>query len=103
MPSREAVSPTLWRYLAPAFSPASAAMYDPELPIRRITAVLQGDGIPYLDLLPALRDAAARTGSTGFYDYDPHLNEEGHARVAEALAPFLAALVADRRDGAAPP
>jgi hypothetical protein len=38
----------------------------------RITAFLEGEGIPSLNLLPPLRCAAERTGTTGFLSWDVH-------------------------------
>ncbi|RIK92982.1 MAG: hypothetical protein DCC71_24275 [Proteobacteria bacterium] len=47
-------------------------------------------GVAFASLTAPLRDAMAR-GVPVFFTYDPHWTEEGHAVVAEALAPLLAA------------
>ena len=55
---------------------------------RRVTAVCQRNGIPVLDLLPALREQCT---DDCFFSYDPHLTSAGHAIVAEAMAEYLRA------------
>lgn len=99
MPSREAVSPGWWALVGAMFPELRATSHDPELPVRHLTSFLRQQGIPFVDLLPVLREAAARTGATGFFEFDFHLSAIGHARVAEALQPFLA----ERLAGASEP
>lgn len=53
---------------------------------RRMTDLCQRNGIPVVDLLPALREEC--TGGC-FFSYDPHLTPAGHAIVAEAMAAYL--------------
>jgi lysophospholipase L1-like esterase len=50
------------------------------LPQRELEAFCRAEGIPYLDLLPAL----SKRGPRAFLDYD-HLNREGAEAVVEAL------------------
>lgn len=59
---------------------------DPVPPIDALAANLRGRGIPVLDTLPALR--RANTRMLVFPD-DAHLNAEGHAVVARAVAQWL--------------
>jgi GDSL-like Lipase/Acylhydrolase family len=93
VPCREAVSPAAWQ-IQQRFFPALAAIpHDPSYPVARITAFLEREGIPYLNLLPPLRSAAERTGTTGFFSWDVHLDATGNAVVAKSLAPFVADLV----------
>ena len=51
----------------------------------RLRAICEPLGIPFLDLVPALRDEHARTGEALYYAKDRHLRARGHAIVAEAL------------------
>jgi len=53
---------------------------------RRLKDVCERNGIPALDLLPALR---GRCEEECFFSYDPHLTPAGHAVVADAMAGFL--------------
>jgi lysophospholipase L1-like esterase len=93
VPSREAVSPAVWQNLLRQLPSLTTTPHDPAYPIERITKFLEDEGIPHLDLLPALRNAAERSGETGYFAWDVHLDVAGHAVVAHALAPFVASLV----------
>lgn len=53
---------------------------------RRLKEICERNGIPALDLLPALRESCE---VECFFSYDPHLTPAGHAIVAEAMADFL--------------
>jgi hypothetical protein len=55
---------------------------------RRVTALCERNGIPVVDVLPALRE---RCEGECFYTYDPHPTPAGHAIIAEALARELRA------------
>lgn len=92
MPSREAVAPAYWEMLTRPGSPLSAATHDPMVPVQHMTTFLARERIPFVDLLPPLRDAA-KSGATGFFGFDVHLNATGHERVAGALAPFTEKLL----------
>jgi len=48
-----------------------------------------------MSLVPALRAHRERTGRSGYYEWDAHWDAEGHAVVAEALAPFVETLLRD--------
>jgi lysophospholipase L1-like esterase len=54
---------------------------DPERPLR---AMLKKLGIPYLDLLPAFRERAAK-GEVLFFETDGHPNSRGHALIAKLI------------------
>ncbi len=56
---------------------------------RRVAAMARAEGVPVLDLLPAL---AARRESALFLDAS-HLSPAGHAAVAELISDFLAPLL----------
>lgn len=89
MPIRESVDPAAWQAMQ-GFIPALAAVpHDLEYPVQRITAFLDGEGIPNVSLLPIFRDAAKRTGQSGFFVWDVHLDKPGHVVVSDALTPFV--------------
>ncbi len=100
MPNREIASPSIWRMVVQA-QPAFEVQYDPEAPVRRMAAFLAREGIAYVDLLPPLRAGAEATGITGFFAADVHLDVTGHERVAGALVPFVAGLLAQPDGGVA--
>jgi hypothetical protein len=60
-----------------------------DLPQRRIGELLAARGVPCLDVLPALRAAAAR-GEPVYLRQDTHLNLRGNEVVGRALGEFLA-------------
>lgn len=93
MPSREAVSPAAWKTLLQLFPALAATPHDPEYPVTRITEFLRSEGIPFVSLLPALRSAAERTGKTGYFTWDVHLDTSGHLVVGKTLAPAVAELL----------
>ncbi|MEX2207632.1 MAG: SGNH/GDSL hydrolase family protein [Myxococcota bacterium] len=59
----------------------------------RLRAICELLGVPFVDLLPALREAYARAGEPLYYPKDRHLKAPGHAIVAQALAAELDRLV----------
>ena len=69
--------------------------WDYEYPYRRLGELLGSEGVPWLSLVPALRENRARTGRSGYYEWDAHWDAEGHAVVADALAPFVETLLRD--------
>jgi lysophospholipase L1-like esterase len=67
-----------------------AAHFDPLNPNRRLAAICADLGVPFYDLLPALRRATPSHAFTAkdewvLFNGSGHLNERGHALVAEAL------------------
>jgi hypothetical protein len=50
------------------------------------------EGIPHVDLTDALR-AVAATGKLPYFTNDTHLNELGHEVMADALAPWIGAMI----------
>lgn len=54
----------------------------------RIEAWCEANGIPYLDLTPALKKSAAN-GELVYFSDDGHWNSQGHRVVAEAIVHFL--------------
>jgi lysophospholipase L1-like esterase len=78
---------------AAAFKPASPTPdlgWDAQAPNRRLAAILDDAGIPYLDLLPIFQNAAAQPGSHPLhFRYDFHWSPAGHALAGQALEAFL--------------
>lgn len=51
----------------------------------RLGAIGKKIGVPVIDLLPGIRDAASRTKAPLYHRFDRHLNAAGHAAAAEVL------------------
>ena len=68
-------------------STEAAAAYDVEQPSRRLREFLEGERIPYLDLLEPLRESEAQ-GRT-YISNNTHWNARGNRVAAEALARWL--------------
>jgi lysophospholipase L1-like esterase len=66
-----------------------ATGWDLDGPNRRLAAIAARQGIRYLDLRPALREAAA-AGPRLYYRYDGHWTAAGHELAARTLAGALA-------------
>ena len=75
------------------------AAYDPALPTRRLAAICQAAGIPFIDPTDALHNAFEVGGPPPYYRYDPHLTAVGHRIVADVVARELRVIQA----GPAPP
>jgi lysophospholipase L1-like esterase len=69
----------------------------PILPQRRIAALADRRGIPFVDLLPALRGST--DGDVFLPGDDWHLSRAGHARVARALGDLIEPLLFDEAGG----
>ena len=64
--------------------------YDIRFPQRHIERFAVDRRIPYLDLLPPLREASAASSDTPLYwKFDVHLTPAGHQRVGETLASYF--------------
>jgi lysophospholipase L1-like esterase len=59
-------------------------------PMERMESICEEEGIAFLNLLPAFREAAAREEEL-FFPRDQHLNEGGHRLAAEHLLNYLLA------------
>jgi hypothetical protein len=64
--------------------------YDPELPNRRLGEVASHQRLPYLDLLPDLRQAEADGHGPVFYPTNTHWAPSGQQVVAQAVARTIA-------------
>jgi SGNH hydrolase-like domain, acetyltransferase AlgX len=87
VPSHLQVYPEIWNDACRElhFNPAD---FDVLLPNRHLVAFCGREGIPVLDLLPDLREAAG-TSLPLYFHTDPHWTAEGHRRATEALAAYL--------------
>jgi len=74
-----------------AHNPAMQALnWDLDAPNRRLDAFLATQNIPYLDLLPIFRQAAAQPDTPPLhFQHDQHWTVEGHRLAAEAIHDFL--------------
>ena len=78
IPTREQVKPELVDGSVPR---------DWEKPQRLFAAFFAREGIPYVDLIPVLREAAS--GDPLYYVFDGHWTARGHAVAAHAIAAHL--------------
>jgi hypothetical protein len=75
----------LWRYPA-----LQALTWDLEMPDKRLATFLKQEGIPYVDLLPAFREATIRHDAPNLHlKHDGHWTVEGYALAAELIYQFL--------------
>jgi hypothetical protein len=86
LPDQFQVDDALWEQVRGA---AGGRAPERELPQRRIGELLAARGVPCLDVLPALR-AAAAGGEPVYLRQDTHLNLRGNEVVGRALGEFLA-------------
>ena len=79
---------------------ANGVPYDIRYPQAHVEVWAAERGVPYLDLLPPLREGAARGDARVFDDLDAergdiHMNDAGHAAVGALLAEFFARTLAE--------
>lgn len=71
--------------------------FDTGLPQSALGTFCSERRVPYLDLLPVLREQAARSNRRLYLKNDTHFNDFGHQRVGEAIASwFLSRVKRDR-------
>lgn len=87
LPDEFQVDDGLWQRLQASARPP---LPERDFPQRRIAGLLAERGVPCLDVLPALR-AAAASGQRVYLRQDTHLNLRGNQVVGRALGDFLAA------------
>jgi ABC-type transporter Mla subunit MlaD len=84
----EQVYPDRWKAVSNAMAEDHGS--DPEMPNRRLAAILDEANIPYLDTLPPFQAAAAQPEAQPLYfRYDFHWSPAGHALAAQAVESFL--------------
>jgi lysophospholipase L1-like esterase len=64
--------------------------FDISLPQALLGKWAAEQGVPFLDLLPRLREATRATGRRPYLRYDVHLNDFGHEIAGEAIAAWMA-------------
>ena len=67
--------------------------YNIELPQKYIETCARSNAVPYLDLLPYLREHVRVTGKNIFVPGDIHLNTHGHKVVGETIADWFKEIV----------
>jgi hypothetical protein len=86
----EQVYPDRWAATLAANPSMQNFRWDLGTPNRRLAAILDKAGIPYLDLLPVFRDAASQPGAPSFhFRHDGHWTPAGHKLAAQAIESFL--------------
>jgi lysophospholipase L1-like esterase len=78
-----------------ALAPAGRG-FDTSRPQKDLESFCRESGIPYLDLLPLLREQAAASNRRLYLKNDIHLNDFGHARVGEFIAEWFDSTVRGR-------
>jgi len=71
--------------------------YDISYPQAFVKAFAREQDIPFLDLLPVLREHVIRTNERLYWKRDTHLNNRGHALVGEAVAEWFRCCVRNVR------
>ncbi|MBN1993606.1 MAG: SGNH/GDSL hydrolase family protein [Anaerolineae bacterium] len=86
----EQVYPEAWQRTLTANPAMQSFSWNLDAPNRRLAGFLTEQGIPYLDLLPVFREAAARPDSPPLhFRHDQHWTEAGHRLAAEEIYDFL--------------
>ncbi len=85
IPGKAQVEPARWQALLEAYPPMAAESWDLAGPGRRMGAILDGAGIPWLDLAPAVTGAAEPL----YFDADIHWTPLGNRVAGEATAAFV--------------
>jgi hypothetical protein len=74
----------------------SGADFDIALPQAHLRVFARERGIPFVDLLPPLREDARVKNRRLFVDGDPHLNDAGHEVAGRAIADWFRCCMKDR-------
>jgi hypothetical protein len=86
----EQVYPERWAAVLAANPAMKPQPWDLDAPNRQLATFLEQAGIPYLDLLPVFRAAAAQPGTPSLhFRHDGHWTPIGHQLAARAIASFL--------------
>jgi hypothetical protein len=82
----EQVYPEAWEATLAANPAMQNINWDLDAPNRRLAEFLEAQNIPYLDLLPIFRAAAAQSDAPQLhFRHDQHWTEAGHQLAAEAI------------------
>ncbi len=63
--------------------------YDIRFPQKYIAEYAETHGVPYLDLLPPLRESFRKNNEALYAKRDPHLNNNGHRVIGEVLSQWF--------------
>lgn len=86
----EQVYPERWEQTVAASESLQQGNWDLDLPNKRLAGFLDGEGIPYVDLLPHFRKAAAQPNAPALHlRHDGHWTAAGHALAAGVIHQFL--------------
>ena len=88
IPEHIAVNPEFWQARL-EYTGLDPAAYDPQVPRRILSGLLEKNGIPALDLTDAITQEEARSGHLYFTRGDYHFTAAGHALAAHQLKEFL--------------
>jgi lysophospholipase L1-like esterase len=69
--------------------PAEGQDWYCDRPNEELTAFLEAEGIPYLDMLTAFREASLAGDGPFYFERDLHMNEAGHKLAGELLFDFV--------------
>jgi hypothetical protein len=86
-PSFFQVDDDAWRWLVGGDT-RERNRYEPDAPNRRLAEIAQRQGLRFLDLLPAVREAQ-KAGGHLYYPADGHWTAEGHAFAARQITDYL--------------
>lgn len=84
--------PTIYQVEREKFAPLFKEYgdgFDLDLPNRKLKAICQKHEIPFLDLMPGMRERWLASEEEFFYPRDHHMNVQGHAFTAELLHSFV--------------
>jgi lysophospholipase L1-like esterase len=86
----EQIYPARWSAVLTRYAQMQGESWDLDAPNRRLSLALDQAGIPYLDLLPTFREAAAQPGVDQLhFRHDGHWTMAGHRLVAQTVAEFV--------------
>ncbi len=86
----EQIYPERWQRVLDQTPSLQATDWDLAAPNRRLTAILDRAGIPYVDLLPIFRQAAQEENAPPLhFAHDGHWTPAGHRLAAEAITSFV--------------
>jgi lysophospholipase L1-like esterase len=88
IPMQEAISPTRRAFSESRFPALREVSMEWDRSVKRLGNFCQREGIPYLDLSPAMLQRG-EDGADFYLPEDGHLSAEGHLRVGAALAEFM--------------
>ncbi len=89
VPAPEQVYPERWQRIVQRYTPMQAGRWDLEQPGRAAQQAAEQAGVPFLDLLPIFRQAAAASSEPLHLRVDGHWTPAGERLAGEATADFL--------------